>query len=657
MTQPIQAPPTQAAHQAQAAQADIPAQAAQAAAEPQQALPNPADVLDAARQRFPTVDVNILQGKKAPTTRSAEQQIAAANQLAAPPRRDVVPILAGQSEHSRVSLMPTAGVRGPDKAAVIQSYINDGKTIYNNIMRGDYAAVPQADKHDVAKLMWFLQALASGKAAESSGARSGPALFREGAMFVEDPQGLLEAFLTSANSYARSSSHLHAYQSMGREYHPHGVDLRNVETPNQRKTVLFARMPDGDGPADGPRGTGDKRMLFVKMEPHGCRGLTPRGSGTPPGDHVTPGSVWKGVKRFFLNAKDSFMHGTGFVKSMFQRIGFIAVDGQNNRERIPGEIKNDYKRLIDGAETLRLGALLAALTARQPLSDAGGIKQMLSNLERSLRPDMDNAGLRGAMIDLRDRLRSHGDHLDLRIGNEVILTQDEMNIGTANPIRAFTPESAPVTSRNERSGAALEQARLGREYILADLAGRADGVDQFDKDVLRDTYSIGGARFEADTNTAQTGEALAELRAEHIRQTHAAILALTVDAQGNTNPGVASAIMSLCHQGLTKDISQVQADTLANFGVMINLSDRAIYSAERRDDTAEGNQVYRLSYSLDKELATASSTVVGTVALDRAQSHITASVILDLQVTPDGRMSLSYPEAPGYELHLTPTGQ
>jgi hypothetical protein len=396
----------------------------------QPGLPSPAEVLDRALHRFPTASQNILKGQATPLHRpatvfdQAQQQIG--NNL-----RDTAPIMVGQGENSRVALMPTKGVHGPDKAATIQGYVNKGKDIYDKVMNNTYPHA-QPSKQDVAKLMWYLQALSSGKASESSGDGQHPVLYKEGAMFVEDPDHRLESFLTRANSYARSSSHMKDYQAMGNDYRAHGVDLRNVDTPNKRGTVMFARLPDGDGPVGGPKGTGDRRMLFIKMEPHGCRGLTARGSGTPrePG---TAGSSWKGFKRFFLNAKDLFMHGTGFVQSVGQRTGILKVDGQNNRERIPSEIKNSYQGIIDQAGTLGLQATKTALNARRPLSDAGGIKQMLPNLEEALRnvPDTEaNRDFRAQINALKTQLSSR-DHPELRIGNEIILTRDEMNIGSA----------------------------------------------------------------------------------------------------------------------------------------------------------------------------------------------------------------------------------
>jgi hypothetical protein len=281
------------------------------------ALPSPEAALANAKQRFPDVDVNILKGTKAPLNRS-ETMTDQVSRRPMSKRPEVAPLLTGRGENSRVALMPAKGVHGQDKAAIIQGYVNEGEAVYARVINGGYAQVRQPDKHDVAVLMWFLHAQALVKAAESCDSKQNPPLFPEGGMLAADPHGRLEDFLTSADSYERSPAHLHGSRNMGRDYQPRGVDLRNVDTPNGLKTVMFARLPEKDGPVGG-----DGRVLFVKMEAHGCRGLTPRGSDTPR-EHETPAGVCKGVKRFFLNAKDlSSLCGSAVVLSL-QRSGTTA---------------------------------------------------------------------------------------------------------------------------------------------------------------------------------------------------------------------------------------------------------------------------------------------------------------------------------------------
>jgi hypothetical protein len=668
-------------------QGNVPAnqpQPAQGAAQPQQVQPNPAAILANAQQRFPGADPLILRGMATPLSRP-QRVLNQAEQLRANPRRDVAPMMVGQGENSRVALMPTKGVHGPDKATVIQGYVNEGKAIYDDVMNGVYAqGGQQPNKHDVAKVMWFLQALASGKAAESSGNPQGPALYEEGAMFVEDPNNHLETFLSRANSYERASSHMHGYQDMGGAYHPRGVDLRNVDTPNEFKTVMFARLPHEDALADGPRGTGGKHMLFVKMEPHGCRGLTPRGSGTPR-DHETPASVWKGVKRFCLNAKDLFMHSIGFARSMGQRLGFVAVVGQNNRERIPNDVKTAYQGVINQAEARGLGVIKNVLTNRSPLSDASGIKQMLFNLEQAIGQAATYPGnddFFGGLTALHNSLLLHGDHPTLRIGNEVILTRDEMNAGFASPIRLLTQGGAPLTVHGGLHGIALEQAQIGREYFLADAALQRQYARQFVVDARRGTYNIAGQQNreeqiaapaaqqvrsadEMDQAAARAIDSLLRLTGEQATRTPQALVELSSGGTRETaeefanaldHAPVTKALMNMCHQGLAADVgNQILREISAITGA--RMEQRSVsYSIDRDlQPNDDGSQTYHLVSSSDLQLAEEELLVEGNwVRLDRAQSHIHTRVALDIRVYPDGNMRVHYPEAPSYEITLTP---
>jgi len=337
---------------------------------------------------------------------------------------NTVRVTLGTGPQAKVALMPTTGVSpAPGKTVkqTIEQKITEGRKIFDDIQAGLYDHVPQTNKEDTAKVMWYLQALGSAKAHESSGGAPGQALFKEGSFMVEDPQGKLAAYLENSNSYSRSSSHMKDYQSQGREFKPKGVDIRGVSTPNERRTLLFQKIPQGP---DQPK------MLFIKMEPHGCRGLTCRGSGTPR-DHETPSSVWQGVKRFFLNAKDLIMHGLGFMDSILQRAGLMAIDGQNNRERIPSEIKTNYQALLKQFPEEDDNLAYTTLNSGRPLSDSSGLKVMAQNLERILtlinsNSLADTGGLKEQVQNLLDDIRARRDHLDLRIGNEIILTQNEL---------------------------------------------------------------------------------------------------------------------------------------------------------------------------------------------------------------------------------------
>ncbi len=381
------------------------------------------------------------------------------------------PITAGMAEaaqpmdNSRILMpfrgtqvyMPTAGVSGENVGAKIQQFVREGEAIYTNILNGGYDGV-QPHKQETAKLMWFLQALGSQNANTSNGsAQSG--MFREGAFMIADPDGKLEAFLTQANSYDRKSSHMKEFQKCGSEFKHHGVDLRNVETPNERQTVLFARLPTHAEVAASPmnstlpRGANDTRMLFVKMESHGCRGLSFKGSGTPIPDGESP-NIGKGIKRFFLNAKDFMGHSLGFAKSLYQRFGGGTQPANNNKERLPSEVKTDYQTLIKflkavatqssvtetpgGAESLQM--LISTLELNGPKGTSTGINQMHEALGMALdqcaayrtNHSLSDGVLGHIMREITEtdtRITAGRSHLEQRIGNEVILMQDAMRAG------------------------------------------------------------------------------------------------------------------------------------------------------------------------------------------------------------------------------------
>jgi hypothetical protein len=616
-------------------------------------LPNPAATLEAARGRFPGVSDSVLTGRGVLTERTANVLDAAATARARP-LAGTVAVLLGSAENSGVALMPTAGVKGPDKAAKIQAYVTEGAAIYKQIAGGEYAGRP--DKHEVAKLMWYMQALASSKASASS-AGTGPALYKDGAMFVEDPQGRLEQFLLSANSYSRSSSHMNDYQSLGSRYKPHGVDLRKVETPNERGTILFQRLPTNQEAAAGMRGTGDRRMLFFKMEEHGCRGITPRGSGTPR-EHETPGSVWKGVKRFFLNIKDFCGHATGFLKSVSRRSGLSAIDGQNNRERIPSDVKNAFERLRadiinlplrDEADAGIQRALLAALDQGKPLSNSGGIKQMLPNLEAARKVEVSGtnreawAALRGKIDAALAMFKAHGDHSDARIGNEVILTRDEMDIQALKPVALYkageTAEGRGVLP--ERS---VEIMLAGYQY-LADNVDNEESDRTFDVDAARMPYNIG---FQGQEETIDRDAQSASARLRELT---------------GGNERLEKVIRRICNQGLAAYmVSLASADATAAHGIFASPGSNAgSLGISRHPDSVNGEITFTLKHESEKPsdlplpFMDARPDGMSFLNLDAERSFLRLRTSINLTLATDGRIRVSSgPEPCSYSYRLVP---
>ncbi|EJT2855473.1 hypothetical protein NVU42_004484, partial [Salmonella enterica] len=225
----------------------------------------------------------------------------------------------------------------------------EGEKIYGDIMKGRQIA---STKDNVIKIMWYLQARASGKINLSVGLKyEGPQIFKMGAFSVEDREYRLEDFFNKVGSYSRKSSHLREYQKAGAEYQPRGLDILSKDgyLPHNRKTILFERMPQKSNAI--PTGIPGKNMLFIKMEEHGC-----------------------------FRKRDKIAHLGNYIPTLLeQRFGVVKTDsGVDNRERIPPDLKKQYSDILSRYEQIK--------GQKSVLSDAtsmtGGVKTMIDNLYR-----------------------------------------------------------------------------------------------------------------------------------------------------------------------------------------------------------------------------------------------------------------------------------
>lgn len=622
-------------------------------------LPRPGPTLEQLRQRFPDEPVDVLKGLNARVDMPARVQESLEQVRAQAPRRGQVAVLVGVGKQARVAYMPTAGVRGANPELKVREYVGQGKEIYDQIMTG---AMPARNKQNVAKLMWYLQALGSAKAAESSG-QADPALYREGAMFVEDRDGCLEAFLRDANSYKRASSHMRDYQRLGEDFQPRGVDIRNVETPNKRKTILFARLPqDAALPEGSPlKGTGDKRMLFLKMEPNGCRGLTAKGSGTPREEGVPPGK-WKAFKRFFANIKDIFQHGLGFARSVAQRTGLMAVEGQDNRERIPAGVRNQYRQALDAvaahtfpgisaieANPIRQ-SLTQALERDNPLGDSAGIKQMLANIrsavsicQRLYLPAGVISGLTATLTGLESAIGSRRDHPEMRIGNEVIVTRDETPPGPLqfSPVKPFIPGQT-----------LYDQGALSPEGVAVLTASLQYGLDSNDR-----TASL-VETFRADTNRCRysIGQAGRMRTLDH--DTNGSIQAIRELTGGDKRVG--AALMALANQSLVADITTAAVTHSLNVsGIMIAVPPNAQggeFNVIRLPDEGRGESkraVYEVSYSSNIHPNSVLDGQGNATPLDQKESWMSSETKVRLTVFANGEMKVGLADAPRFSYRLS----
>ncbi len=293
----------------------------------------------------------------------------------------------------------------------------NGEKIYENLIKGNRV---EGTKDNVAQLMWYLQARASNKISVSAGlTERGPQNFKMGAFSIEDKGHNIESFLNQAGSYSRKSSHLQEYKNAGADYQSRGLDIdsKNAFLPNNRKTVLFARMPKKS--EDNPTGIPDKDMLFIKMEEHGCH-----------------------------RVKDIIRHAFNYIPTFLeQKFGVTKSDGGiDNRERVPSELKEEYTNIRNKYEQ----ATGEALPSSNALTTTGGVKTMLEDL-RTMCNSLDkkiemahstNTGnetidvpeiqrLKNVTWKMQQKLQSRN-YSDLRIGNEIIITNDEPVIDYSN---------------------------------------------------------------------------------------------------------------------------------------------------------------------------------------------------------------------------------
>lgn len=308
-------------------------------------------------------------------------------------------------------------VKLPEKSKVnnddIISMCKKGEEVYRKLITGSDV---ESTKNNVANLMWYLQARASDKVSVSAGmAKSGPQNFKTGVFSIEDKNYNIENFLRNAGSYSRKSSHLKEFENAGKEYGSQGLDVdkKDIFLPNGRKTVLFARMPEKSNAM--PNGIPGKNMLFIKMEEHGCSRII-----------------------------DRIKHGITFIPTLLERkFDLVKNDGGvDNRGVISPELKSEYISICATYKELSAGELLHSAT----LSTTGGIKNMIEDLTRiesdvniqlrsgsdeNRRDDLEK--FLSAVSEMQEKLQLR-DNSRLRIGNEIIITNDE-------PIYFFSKES------------------------------------------------------------------------------------------------------------------------------------------------------------------------------------------------------------------------
>lgn len=278
-------------------------------------------------------------------------------------------------------------------------------------------------KEDVSNLMWFLKAKAELKASSHE----------EGAMTVEDPGGKIRDYLDGCKEmYQRMSSHIKNFQTKDNVHR--GIDFHhgNVKTNQQANemlpygmgALLYGSMPNGKNGMP-------KDMLYLKMEPHGAAAFKPS----------TGYQTGLGSRK--LNRHDigqALGHSFGFIRSLYQKLTGKTTLGNARKEHIPSDIKKSFDTLVKSMpegphywlSNNTLGGYL--LGDERTGFSKDGIRNMYTKANDLLNMFNDNqiklddktaTNLKNFIKKIDDN--PNFDNLDVRTGNEVIFTKDELS--------------------------------------------------------------------------------------------------------------------------------------------------------------------------------------------------------------------------------------
>jgi len=317
----------------------------------------------------------------------------------------------------------------------VQAKVDRGADLLNGLLQGAEVPKPASEK-DVADIMWCLQVMAQAKGGD----------FSEGSMTIPDPGNRIRDFLDSCPAYyQRLSSHINDFQECAYGQH-RGIDLYGSASepdhllPHEKQTVLYGALNKNDGlhmPED---------RLWVKLESHGCYFSNPEiGPDTRPGRERAPN----------LHDVGAFLgHAWGAVTSkVLDLFGLNSPEG-SRKERIPPQMKNAFKQIVDSAPD----DVKPLLTAGNPTGNAQGLRVMLNNIASARASDQTaDIGMRHVWHSHADEFEKNYlgnqadryDHPELRFGEEIILTHEDLLSGHDVPLRPITSPSKNANFRKE----------------------------------------------------------------------------------------------------------------------------------------------------------------------------------------------------------------
>ena len=355
---------------------------------------------------------------------------------------------------------------------VLQDRVNHGFELYTGIMTGDITG--PASTSDVRDLMTFLTA----KGMEKSDG------FSEGAFSIQDPGHQLRNYLdTCTEVYQRPSSHISKFTEAPGGTH-RGIDIDgDVKLPFGKATVLYGAMNDG---VEGMKGD----RLFIKMESHGCRlssgSLGDKRDATGPADRPM---------RFFRDLKQTLGHACGFFKTLMRKVSggkWFANSPDSRKERLPSDIKKEYKALEKHFKDSGNELMKGVLDLDNPTSDSRGVRTMVDNLRSALQDPALQGDDRAAVQDLLDKLNTRYDHLDVRVGDEMILDMDELGAGSTQKsvqgqMRAAINSLLGVDGPDELTDTHVEKFsdQLSKIGLMLERAGGMDDANRIIDETLR----------------------------------------------------------------------------------------------------------------------------------------------------------------------------
>ena len=328
-------------------------------------------------------------------------------------------------------VLPRLVPRGLDATEMreqVQAKINRGHDILEGVRNGTRSTDQPATKKDVSDIAFYLQA--RGQLANAGEA------FSSGAFTIPDPGSRIRNFLDSCpDAYQRASSHTKQFQALDGARH-RGIDLPegggsslDEAMPYGMETLLYGSLPKNEVmcmPED---------RLFLKLESHGAWLSKPK-----------PGYEGGAPRR------PAQLHDVGAF--LGHACSFLATRGQGSaegsrKERIPDDFKTQFKQLLEAAPSAS-----KFLKQDDPMNESMGVRVAYRNAKDALAVELpwdESFAIQKFVHDIENRFS----HLDVRIGNEIILDNHSTGASLGDALDSLSTEQP--NSRHPSSGEIVYQ--------------------------------------------------------------------------------------------------------------------------------------------------------------------------------------------------------